>query len=198
MKRFRVVWLLFISFSLVACGQDNEVETPVDEQSSNETVTVQTENVTPDVIELQGFSVLIPDGYTATGGHDGVKYVNVVLTPTDPNLTYEIEVGYGIGYSSNDFEGQMYVRGYYSNTIVEPIDTTEWNTNYSAYTYIRSNGDDSSGFIDFKDEYGAGQVVELFRDGQWLQAELRVKEGDLLDYPNVLSDFMSTSIDWKE
>jgi len=150
------------------------------------------------MIELQGFNVLIPAGYTATGGHDGVMFINAVLTPTDPNLTYEIEVGYGTAAVSDDYEGVMFVRGYYNNAIVTPVVSNDWKSVCNAYTFIRTTDQDFSSFIKFQPEKGATQVMGCYRNYLWLEAELRATSGTISDYPDALAEFMAVGIDWTD
>lgn len=107
-----------------------------------------------------------------------------------------MEVGYGIAATSSDFESLMFVRGHYNDAVVRPLLTDEWQIQYDSYTFIRTHGNDSRAFTKFQEEYGASQIVGLYRDFQWLEAKLRVKSGYLTDYPDVLAEFMSTCIDW--
>ncbi len=128
------------------------------------------------IIELQGFNVIVPQGFEGTGGHDGVKFVNTKITPKTKNPKYEIEVGYGIAATSSDFQGQMFVRGHYNNATVIPVDTEGWKSVGYAYTFIRTHGSDNSAFTKFDATKGPSQVMGLYRDGQWLEVELRAIE----------------------
>lgn len=214
MRNIIILALVIISLSLFGCSQNPGVESggensPEDNIETNQSKdnvdtepsvdnneTDPSEGEDKSIIKLQGFSVIVPQGCTGTGGHDGVKFINATITPIDPNLTYEIEVGYGIAGTSSDFESLMFVRGHYNDVAVKALVTDEWKTKCEAYTFIRTN-DDSGAFTNFKKEYGASQIIGFYRENQWLEAELRVKPGSLSDYPHVLEEFMSTYIDWE-
>lgn len=194
MNRRLLIALLIIIFGVSACGSDttsseSDKDLPKDETPSDEQ---------EEIIELQGFYVHVPPGYTATGGHDGVKYVNVVLTPTDPQLQYEIEVGYGMAFVSDDYEGIMWVKGHYYETTVSPVDAQGWKSVCQAFTYIRNGESDAASFSDFKPEYGPSQMMGCYRDFKWMEVELRATSGEVSDYPNVLEEFMAVGIDWTD
>lgn len=195
---------LLLSFSLFGCSQTDTAPNPGEEQTDNKSVVDEVQNGSDkeennnNVIELQGFKVIIPPGYEGTGGHDGVKYINAVVTPKDPGLAYEIEVGYGMAATSSDFDSLMFVRGSYNDAAVLPVITEEWLSPGNAYTFIRTHGRDSGAFTKFQEDKGPSQVMGIYRDYQWLEAELRVKAGSVSDYPDVLAEFMAVSIDWQK
>lgn len=216
MRKIIVLVLVVLSFSLFACGKeptvplvkqnqskDNDSTEPSQEkdktdQSKNNDSIDPPKDEDKNIIELQGFNVIIPAGYTGIGGHDGVRYINAIVTPKNPNLTYEIEIGYGMAATSSDFESNMAVRGHYNDAIVQEVLTDEWLSKGSAYTFIRIHGNDAGAFTKFQEDKGPSQVMGLYRDNKWLEAELRITSGSLSDYPDVLAEFMAIAIDWHD
>lgn len=199
MKKIVLLGLVILfGFSLLGCSP----KTPATETGEERNVYDKDKEASADestnVIELQGFKVIIPSGYEATGGHDGVKYINAVITPKDRSLAYEIEVGYGMAATSSDYESLMSVRGHYNDAAVLPVLTEGWSSSGDAYTFIRTHGRDSGAFTKFHEDKGPSQVMGLYRDFQWLEAELRIKDGSLSDYPDVLAEFMAVAIDWQD
>ncbi len=99
--------------------------------------------------------------------------------------------------TSSDFDSLMFVRGSYNDAAVLPVITEGWLSPGNAYTFIRTHGRDSGAFTKFQEDKGPSQVMGIYRDYQWLEAELRVKDGSVSDYPDVLAEFMAVAIDWQ-
>ncbi len=188
MKKKGLIILLAVCIAfMMGCSSTDKADVP-------ENVQEEAEN---NIIDFGIFRVIIPKGYTGTGGYDGVRYVNAILTPKDKSQKYEIEVGSTVAGTSNDYQGQMSVRGNYNNAVVAPVDTKGWKSPWEAYTFVRTDDRDSSALTNFNNSTGPSQVMGLFWDGMWLEAELRVKEGTISDYPDELYDFMAVAIDWQ-
>jgi hypothetical protein len=193
---------------LFGCGSDAkdtaskaEPEETASKQKE-ETAEPEGEEATGEVIELQGFSVIIPPDHEGTGGHDGVKYANALIKPQNSTLKYEIEVGYGIATTRDDYQGVMTYRAVESDTAVKPVEAETWSSPGKAYTFIRTHGDAPPSLIEFQPEKGPSRVMGLYRSdgagGKYVEAELRVTEGSIEDYPETLEKFMATYIDWPE
>ncbi len=183
---------------MVGCSND-EKQTENDEKATSKDETNE-EVVEEKIIELGGLTVYVPEGYEATGGHEGYRYVNAIITP--PSKNYEIEVPQNYAHVSSDYASVKSVREHYTGAIVTPLDTEGWRAPVLGYTYVRVD-DDFSSFTDFQPEHGASQIIGLFYEkpfsehaNAYTEVELRVFEGEIEDYFETFVEFVANNIDW--
>lgn len=103
-----------------------------------------------------------------------------------------------MSFTSDDFEGIIWIKEYYNESPVTVIDADAWQSDCLVYTFIRKEETDDKAFTEFKPEYEPSQVMGCYRDFKWIEAELRVTSGNLSDYPVVLEDFLATNQYWSD
>ena len=191
--------IIFVILLVVGCfGGNDEQETNVEETKAE--VEEQEKEAEEKAIDLGGLTVYVPEGYTGTGGDEGYRSVNAIITLDHQN--YEIEVPTIYAHLVDNYESTMSLREHYTGASVVAIETEGWRAPVLGYTYVRTQ-DDSSSMTDFQEEHGASQIIGLFYENPfnehahaYFEIEMRVFEGELTDYYQEFEDFVANYVAW--
>ncbi len=195
-----LLFLLLLALA-VGCGSSDETEDQVTEEGEGKPEATEDQKAAEEtIIDLGGITVYVPDSYTGTGGHEGYRYVNAIITPNHKN--YEIEVPTIYAHLVDNYESTMSLREHYTGASVVAIETEGWRAPVLGYTYVRTQ-DDSSSMTDFQEEHGASQIIGLFYENPfnehahaYFEIEMRVFEGELTDYYQEFEDFVANYVAW--
>lgn len=210
-KFFVLMSVFLLSFFLSGCTEGEVDSDTVSGIIEGEVLPSDQENGEAEdgLLEMQGYYLSVPDGYTCTGGFtDGYRYLDADCVPEDRS-DYSIEVQRSLPATRISEEGivanQLGVRSRElsdddSAGLCEEIDQEYGNQkmgNLNAEHYVCFHEQDGKPVITL------GVAKNFSGYARWFEAHLTVEEESDLsgyDFVDILADFLNNAviIDWSD